>query len=159
MIHFEEITNQNVAAVLSLSVSEDQKSFVADNAVSLAEAYATRNEGNFALPRAIYDGETLVGFLMLGYGTLGDASEPELFRDNFLLWRLMFDKKFQGKGYARPVLDEAVRLVRNCGKRDAKYLLVSYEPENLHGRNVYLRYGFQETGLYCGNEIVAKLEL
>lgn len=44
MIKFVEITNNNIADVISLSVHDNQKEFVADNAISLVEAYATRNE-------------------------------------------------------------------------------------------------------------------
>ena len=41
---------------------EEQKDFVAENIQSLAEAYATRNRGGNALPLAVYNDETLVGF-------------------------------------------------------------------------------------------------
>ena len=46
MIHLEEITNKNIWKVCTLEVMEQQKNFVAENVQSLAEAYATRNEGN-----------------------------------------------------------------------------------------------------------------
>ena len=53
MIRFEEITNKNIWKVCTLEPFEDQKDFVAENIQSLAEAYATRNEGNNAMPLAV----------------------------------------------------------------------------------------------------------
>ena len=55
MIILKEITNKNVWDVCKLKVKKDQENFVAWNLESLAEAYATRNEGNNALPVAVYD--------------------------------------------------------------------------------------------------------
>ena len=57
MIYFSEVTNKNILDVINLTVNDNQKEYVAENAVSLAEAYATRNEGNIALPYAVYDDE------------------------------------------------------------------------------------------------------
>lgn len=158
MIYFSEVTNKNILDVINLTVDESQKEYVAENAVSLAEAYATRNEGNIALPYAVYDDELLVGFVMIGYGTVGDDEEPPIFKDNYILWRLMIDKQFQGKGYAKHILDKVCDLVKKepCGKYHC--LLVSYEKENIRGRNVYLKYGFHETNIICGEEIVAIYE-
>ena len=58
-----------------------------------------RNEGNVALPYAIYDRELLIGFVIIGYGTMGDEEEPYIFKDNYILWRLTVDQQFQGKGH------------------------------------------------------------
>ena len=50
MIELKEITNANIWEVCALELFDEQKNFVAENIQSLAEAYATRNEGNNALP-------------------------------------------------------------------------------------------------------------
>lgn len=155
MIKFIEITNKNIVDVINLTVHDNQKKYVAENVVSLAEAYATRNEGNMALPYAIYDEDLLIGFVMIGYGTVGDEEEPSIFKNNYILWRLMIDKQFQRKGYTKFILDKVVDLVKQepCGKYNC--LLVSYEKENLRGRDIYLKFGFEETDFLCGEEIVA----
>ena len=66
MIILKEITNKNIWDVCKLKVRKDQENFVAWNIESLAEAYATRNEGNNAFPLAVYDNEQLIGFVMKG---------------------------------------------------------------------------------------------
>ena len=101
MIRLEEITNQNVWKVCALRPFDSQADFVAENVQSLAEAYATRNEGHNALPLAVYDEDVLIGFVMVGKGTVGNGEESTLIRDNYCLWRLMIDRNFQGRGYGR----------------------------------------------------------
>ena len=44
-MELKRITNQNLWDVVNLKVKSDQKEYVADNATSLLEAYATQNEG------------------------------------------------------------------------------------------------------------------
>ena len=77
-ILFNKITNANVSNVCALKVFEHQQSFVASNTVSLAEAFASRNENIFAMPFGIYDEDTLIGFIMFGYDTLDEPNEPDI---------------------------------------------------------------------------------
>ena len=79
--------------------------------------------------------------------------------DNYNLWRLMIDEKYQHKGYGR----EAVRLALDfintlpCGK--AEYCWLSYEPENEVARRLYHSFGFEETGEKDCDELIAVLKL
>lgn len=77
MIRLEEITNKNIWQVCALEPFDEQKDFVSKNIQSLAEAYATRNEGNNALPLAVYNNDNLVGFVMIGKGTQSSKSEKD----------------------------------------------------------------------------------
>jgi diamine N-acetyltransferase len=85
-VSLREVTADNIDDLLRLRVAETQRGFVADNAKSLAQAYVYP----IAWPRAIYAGETPVGFVMLEV----DPADPEVF-----LWRLIVDAGEQGKGY------------------------------------------------------------
>lgn len=68
MLHLEKVTYKNFEDVVDLTIFESQYPFVADNEESLAEAYLAISSGKaYAYPFAIYDGETLVGFVMIGY--------------------------------------------------------------------------------------------
>lgn len=159
MIIFKEITNANIWKVCLLEPFENQKDFVAENMQSLAEAYATRNEGNNALPLAVYNDSDLIGFIMIGKGTVGNENESNLIKENYSLWRLMIDKKYQGKGLGKQTIDAAINLIRTFPFGEAKKVWLSYEKENTRARDIYRKYGFVENGEMCGNEIIAVYEL
>ena len=159
MIRFEEITNKNIWKVCALEPFEEQRNFVAENIQSLAEAYATRNEGNNALPLAVYNDDDLIGFIMIGKGTVGNPDESDLIKENYSLWRLMIDKKYQKQGLGKQTMDAVIALIRTFPFGEAKKVWLSYEPENTRARDIYLKYGFAETSEMCGNEIIAVYEL
>lgn len=159
MIHFEEVTNKNIWKVCALEPFDEQKDFVAENLQSLAEAYATRNEGGSALPLAVYNDDELIGFLMIGKGTVGNEDESALIKENYSIWRLMLDKRFQRRGLGKQTLDAAVELIRGFPFGSARKVWLSYEPENTRARDIYRKFGFVENGEMCGNEIVAVYEL
>ena len=88
MIHLEKITYKNALDVCELSIFESQYPFVADNEESLVEAYlAVTSEASYAYPFAIYDDDTLVGFLMLGYNeaALEGPEAPVSLKNNYSL--------------------------------------------------------------------------
>ena len=85
------VTKDNLRDILRLKVTEAQEHFVADNAVSLAQAHFSPE----AWYRAIYAGETPVGFMMLH----DDPAKPKYF-----LWRLMIDSRYQRFGYGRQAM-------------------------------------------------------
>jgi diamine N-acetyltransferase len=159
LIQFKDITNKNIWKVCALEPFEEQKDFVAENIQSLAEAYATRNEGHYALPLAVYNDDDLIGFVMIGKGTVGNENESDLIKENYSLWRLMIDKKYQGRGLGKQTIDAAMDLIRAFPFGPAEKVWLSYEPENVHARDIYRKYGFTENGEMCGNEIVAVYNL
>lgn len=141
--------------VASLSVADEQKSFVASNCESLMEAYVAVTNNQPALPFGIFDGNTAVGFIMFGYGSTGDEDEPEVAEGNYCIWRFMIDQKFQNKGYGKEAIKVAMEYLKTepCGKASKCWL--SYEPENVVAKKLYASLGFIENGEMCGKEIVA----
>jgi len=160
-MEFREITNENIWKICMLEVFDNQKDFVAENIQSLAEAYATRNEGNNALPYGIYIDGQPIGFIMIGKGTVGNKDESKLIKENYCLWRLMIDKNYQHKGYGKMAISKTLDMMKNdefkLGK--SKYCWLSYELENIVAKELYLKMGFKEINEMCGNEIMAVLEL
>ena len=159
MIHLCKITEKNLWQVCGLNVREEQRNFVASNIESIAEAYAVTNDGGHAFPRAVYDDDTLIGFVMIGFGTVGEENESDTIKNNYSLWRLMIDEKYQGKGYFRPIMDSVIEFIRTypCGK--SEFVWLSYEKENEHAAGLYKKYGFSENGEMCGDEIMAVMKL
>ena len=160
MITLRKIDSKNVWKLLRLRVREDQDDFVATNTQSIVEAYTTISSGGVALPFGVYDGDTPVGFLMIGYGVDDNyENPPKIAYNNYSIWRLMIDKNHQGKGYGREALRLALEFVRTFPCGEAEYCYLSYEPENEHAKNLYASFGFTENGEFDGDEAVAVLKL
>jgi GNAT superfamily N-acetyltransferase len=90
MVELKEIGESNYKEVLALDVDPDQKSHVAPNVVSLAQAWVFRD---VARPFAIFADDTVVGFAML---------EVDLKKPSYDIWRFMIDRHHQRKGYGVP---------------------------------------------------------
>ena len=164
MIHLEKIDHKNVWDVVDLKVFRSQKHFVAENWVSIVQAYSVRDMATVAFPFVIYNDEKPVGFLMIGYNEAAeydalDVEPPKSLYNNYSLWRLMIDKRYQKRGYGREAVKLALDFIRTwpCGKAD--YCSLSYEPENEVARRFYHSFGFEENGEMDGDEIVAVLKL
>ncbi|MEW8995170.1 GNAT family N-acetyltransferase [Clostridium sp.] len=143
-IIFKEIDNDNWRECIELSVEENQKCFVASNSYSILESKF--EEGCY--PLAIYDGETMVGFLMYNL----DSDD-----NSWWMCRLMMDKKHQGKGYGRATILKLLKLL----KEDHGNIKVctSFEPENSVAEKLYESVGFRKTGKIMWEEVVMEIQL
>lgn len=132
LVRLVSITSENVRAVCDLSVSAEQERFVASTAVSLAEAGVYPQ----AWCRAIeVPGVGLVGFVMLHDTT----EEP-----GYMLWRLLVDRRFQGRGYGRAAVRSVAEYVR--GRPGAERLKVGARRGTGSPRAFYEALGFSPTG-------------
>ncbi|HDD61835.1 MAG TPA: N-acetyltransferase [Chloroflexi bacterium] len=141
-ITLREITAETVWPIMKLNVADNQKSFVAPNANSIAEAYFSKE----AWFRAIYAGEEPVGFVMLYI----DEKKPE-----FFLWRLMIASEHQGKGYGYLAMELVIDNVQTLP--GANELLTSYVPGEGNPSPFYYKLGFEETDEWEDGEKVLKL--
>ena len=162
MVHLERVTYTNALDVCKLTIFESQYNFVADNEESLAEAYlAVSSDESYAWPFAIYDDETLVGFLMIGYNeaALEGPEAPKALKDNYSLWRLMIDKRYQKQGCGREAVRLALEFIKTWPRGEAEACITSYNPENEVAAKLYASFGFVPNGELDGDEIVAVLKL
>lgn len=146
-VHLVKVDTRNFHDLIKLEPFEPQYNFVASNIFSLAEAYANVSEGRYAQPFGIYDGETPVGFLMIGYNIADEDDDTEkypLLINNYLIWRLMIDKNYQNKGYGKEAMRLALDFIRTWPCGEADYCWLSYEPENEIARKLYQSFGFVE---------------
>ena len=160
MISLKQINGKNVWELLKLEVGESQKGFVAPNDVSIIEAYVAITRNGQAFPFGIYDGETPVGFCMIGFGADDDWEDaPAIAEGNYNLWRFMIDERYQGRGYGREAMKRIMEFIATepCGP--AEYCWLSYEPENTRAKALYESFGFRETGEFDGGEAIAVLKL
>ena len=143
-VSLREVTRETLSSVLRLDVAEDQKRFVASNAVSIAQAHFY----DTAWFRAIYLGETPVGFVMLN-------EEPE--KPEYSLWRLMIAAPYQRQGIGLAAMRLVIEHVRT--RPDAKELLVSHVRGDGSPGPFYAGLGFEYTGAEDEGELVMRLRL
>ena len=160
MLELKKINRKNVADILNLEVFDNQKGFVATNNSSVIEAYIAITENNHVFTFGIYNDDTPVGFLMIGFDVNSDdEGAPKIANGNYNIWRLMIDKKFQGKGFGKKAMKLALEFINTFPCGTAKYCWLSYESENDLARQLYKSVGFVETDEKDGDEIVAVLKL
>lgn len=142
-VTLREIDEDSLGGYLRLAVRPDQKNFVADNSISIAQAHFSRH----AWFRGVCADDTPVGFLMLH----DDEEKPEYF-----LWRFMIDHRFQGLGYG----EKAIRLLIDHVKSrpGATRLETSAVPGKGSPQAFYEKLGFRPTGDVDEGEVVLRLE-
>ncbi len=141
-ILLKEITADTIWPIMNLEVADNQSSFVAPNANSMAEAYFSKE----AWFRGIYLGDKPVGFVMLH----ADEEKPEYF-----LWRLMIDKEHQGNNYGYQAMEQVIDHVKTLP--DATELKTSYVPGEGNPSSFYYKLGFEETDEVVEGENVLRL--
>jgi diamine N-acetyltransferase len=143
-VTLREITPANFKECVNLKVGDAQSSFVAPNAMSIAQSkiYPTMN------PAAVYAGDEMVGFAMFGLDT-DDG--------RYYLVRLMIDEKQQGKGYGRAA---ALAVIEKLRENPAcREIYLSFVPENTGAEALYKSLGFERTGEIAEGEIVMRFKL
>jgi diamine N-acetyltransferase len=145
-VSLQEITEETVIDICNLSntLSEAQRKMVADNAKSIAQAHFSKH----AWFRAIYAGETPVGFLML----YDNPDEHEYF-----LWRFMIAGPHQGNGYGRQAIELLLDYVRS--RPGAHELLTSCGEGEASPEGFYLSLGFERDGKVYDDEVGLRLPL
>jgi len=144
-VALREINKENLWDIFKLEVAPEQRKYVASNSVSIAQAYFDRETAWF---RAIYADETPVGFLMLA-----DDSEAQ----EYFIWRLMIDARYQKFGFAKRALEQLFEYVRT--RPGAEEVKVSYVPGDGGPQGFYEKMGFRPTGEIIGTEVVMRREL
>jgi diamine N-acetyltransferase len=139
------VTKLNLRDVLALTVAPGQERFVASNAVSIAQAYFEREAAWF---RAVYAGETPVGFVMLEI----DAAKGE-----YHLWRFMIDQRFQRLGFGARAIERVVDEVRN--RPGSAEVSLSYVPGEGCPGPFYEKLGFEATGEVLDCEVIMRRRL
>ncbi len=138
------ITRDNLGAVLRLKLHPGQESFVADNAVSIANAYV---EPTF-IPLGVYAGDELVGFAM--YGQHPDTGA-------WWVIRLMIDREQQGQGYGRAAMEAVLAMMAE--RVGCEEIVTSFVPSNAAAAGLYASLGFRPTGEIEDGEPLVRLWL
>ncbi|QST00027.1 GNAT family N-acetyltransferase [Pontibacillus sp. ALD_SL1] len=142
MIQFKYIDRHNFFEVIHLQVTDEQKSFVASNVFSLAQAKAFPE----CVCLGIYFENLLVGFTMYCL----DVDDKE-----YWIYRLMIDARYQSKGYGRAAMEKLIDRIKQDQNHEVIYL--SFEPDNRQAMKLYEKLGFSPDGRVIDGEVVYKL--
>lgn len=153
------VDETNFYALMKLAVAPEQQDFVAPNGYSLAEAYAVLSNGRFVKAFGLFEGETPVGFAMVGHNAFINEDCPQAYRDSYYLWRMMIDRRYQGRGYGKAAVALLLAYIRSMPDGPAATCSVSYEPGNLVAKALYASFGFLPTGEMDDDEEIAVLRL
>ena len=148
-VTLEEISRENIYAVLALDVAESQKAFYPrSNAYSIAEGHYPPDDDAVWMRAICRSGEP-VGFMMT-------SEVPE--RGEYFLWRMMIDERFQGQGYGAAAMRALIERIQAIG--DPQVLLLSHLEENRDAGRFYERLGFSYTGEDLGDgDLVMRKQL
>ncbi len=141
-ISLREINADTVRAICALEPREDQRQFVAPNALSLAEA----SYSDAAWVRALYADETPVGFVMLS----DNPVKPQ-----YYIWRFMLDARYQRLGFGAQAIRLLIEHVR--GRPGAKELELSVVQGPGGPQPFYEGLGFRLTGEFLDEEAMMTL--
>ena len=138
MLRLVEIDRYNYLSVLDLSVSAEQRDFVATNQYSLAQAYVQPE----CVPLALYAEYSL------------DADDHQ-----YWIYRLMIDQRYQGVGYGREAMELLINRIRGLSDEEHACIFISFEPENSTAKALYESLGFVPDGRVLYGEVVYVLNL
>ncbi len=152
------VTEDDVEAVMGLRRGPGQDRYLGSMISHFEDAIADAR----ACPRmwSVHDGGSgeLVGFTMISDGipqAVLDADDRIV--GPYFLWRLLIDRRVQGRGYGRATVDAVADYVRGRPNGDALYT------SNVEGEGsplpFYLRLGFVRTGRIADDEEVLRLAL
>ena len=149
---FREVDEQTRKAVLAVTLAPEQEPSVG----TVSEALEESREVPEGKPwyRAVFDDELAIGFVMLSWNV--PPNPPEIIGP-WYLWKLIVDRRYQGRGYGRAIIAKVAEIVRAEG---AETLLTSYALGPGNPGPFYQHIGFIPTGdLNIDGEVIVALKL
>ncbi|TDL34213.1 GNAT family N-acetyltransferase [Jeotgalibacillus sp. S-D1] len=150
-ITIQKVTEENREEAIKLSGKDSQRDLVPSVAESLSKISEKPDGENVTyLPFAIYEGDTMVGFIMHAY--------EEETTNMYWINGFIIDQQFQGKGYGKAALTKMIHWIRDNFDHCSEIRL-SVSKENESAYELYKNFGFVETGETVGKEDVLFLSV
>ncbi len=147
MVQLRAVDRENWRDCAKLELHPAQEGFLAPNVYTIAQSkFETIHR-----PRAIYEGDTLVGMLCFCH-----EDEPEDDLELYWLFRFMIDKRYQNRGLGIAALEALLEEVRTLG---GKRLRTMHHPKNDGAARVYQKFGFTKIGTLDDGDILYEMEV
>jgi diamine N-acetyltransferase len=143
-ITLQAINPDNWEECIALNVQPHQERLTVPNVSALARSKVFPD----SLPLAIYAGRRIIGFMV--YQFAPDDDIPWI--DHF-----MIDQKYQGKGYGRAALQEAIMLIEAQSERSE--IKIALQPDNTVAERLFRSLSFEPTGEMQDSKTVMRLHL
>lgn len=147
-----KVSRDDLPALFRLTVTPDQRPFVAPNEITLAQA---PYEGGASVHCIRAEGE-IVGLLAEIDFRAHPHLEPHDHPEAALLWRLMIGADHQGRGHGRAAVALFLEAARRRGHPVADTSVVE---GNARARAFYESLGFRPTGAVAGGEVILRMPL
>ena len=143
-----EITLDNYQTVMGLKTRPEDVRFIGGNAEALADcAYV-----DGFMPRGVYRGDVMVGFVVWGPYHPNENYHAPAQPNVYQLNHVMIDAKFQGQGLGRRLIDLLIRELSFIG--DCDRLVLSVDPKNQKAIELYRQADFKEIARDNDGDIV-----
>ena len=140
-VTLQPINEHNFLDAFHLELAPGQEAFVSSPIRSLAQAYVYRNQ---CTPFGIYDGDTMVGYVMVIY----DYDVPE-----YDVWHLMIDAQYQHRGFGRAAMEQVLAYIAAKPFGDSSRVAMTCHERNTAALRLYESLGFSPTGMRDGAEV------
>jgi len=147
-VRLRPATDENRAALEALRMPPEQLQYVGSVADAFLEA-AEEPDGR-AIQFGLYDGEILVGFVMLS----DEVGNPSYV--GHYLWKLFIDERFQHRGYGTTAVDLVADYFRSRGVATMWTSATEGEGSPIP---FYEAYGFVRQGKTSWGEVMFRLDL
>ncbi|MCI9127876.1 MAG: GNAT family N-acetyltransferase [Eubacterium sp.] len=149
MIIIKEVSYDNIFDVCELTTNKDgigttMEEFICCNAISIAESKYYSE----MYPKAIYSGNTLIGFFMY--------KQTKAEQDIAVICRFMIDYKYQGKGLGR---ESFVAILSYFRQSEFKKIVLMIDENNIIAKKLYISFGFKFNGMIEKDEYYYELLL
>lgn len=162
MIELKEINHNNWIQCIELEVTDEQRQYINPNIFSLAEAYvhsdANKDDAEEyyrCIPFSVYNGDEMIGFAMITYEKEADFDD----KPGYEIYRLMIDRKYQGKGYGKEVINLLLNYIKTFPYGEAESVYAQWHPDNKASEKVFAARGFELVGKDEGGAVTSRLNL
>ena len=162
MIELKAINHSNWINVIELEITDEQRQYINPNIFSLAEAYVHSDlnkedaqEYYRCIPFSIYNGDELIGFAMITYEKKCDFDD----KPGYEIYRLMIDKKYQGKGYGKETIGLLQNYIKTFPYGKAESVYAEWHPDNKASEKIFIESGFVPVGTDEDGAVIARLKL
>ena len=143
MIELCEIDKENWAPIARMELPDSQRSFVASNALTIAES-------------KFYPANKVFGIFSTNepVGLIAFCKDSEFREGDYWIFRLMVSSLHQKKGYGSQALHACVEKLRNLG---ALRVIIMCDPKNHVAYKMYRGVGFTKAGVLDDGDSLLEL--